>query len=139
MSDFEYRLLRRIRDERFDANQCFSVEENAALSKFQKRDVAWIHLTNQFVYIITARGLMALQAHEEKLQKEVEAEAKRQAERAEDIMRADKNRKEQFRHDWRIAIFSAVFGFASGAVTDYFFNVVVNAVRLWDFLVALLH
>ena len=139
MSDFEYRLLKRIRDEHFDANQTFSVDERAALNKFQKRDVCWIYLTDHLVYVITDRGRMALQAHEERLQKEVEAEANRKAERTEDIMRSDKNRKEQFRHDWRIAIFSAVFGFVSGAVTDYFFNVVVNAVQLWDFLVALLH
>ena len=79
-----------------------------------------------------------LQLHKEKLKKEVEAEAKRQAERTENIMRADKNRKKQFRHDWWIAIFTAVTGFVSGAVTDYFFNVVVNAVRLWEFILALL-
>ena len=76
--------------------------------------------------------------HKEKLQKEIDIEAKREAERLEEVLRSEQNRKKQFRHDWWIAIFTAVTGFVSGAVTDYFFNVVVNAVRLWEFILALL-
>lgn len=87
---------------------------------------------------ITGEGFTLLQLHKEKLQKEIDIEAKREAKRLEDVLRSEQNRKKQFRHDWWIAIFTAVTGFISGAVTDHFFDVIVNAVRLWEFILVLL-
>lgn len=50
-----------------------------------------------------------------------QAEAKRQHD--EQIAKADKDRKEQLKHDWRISIFSAVFGLISGLVIEHFLDI----------------
>lgn len=52
---------------------------------------------------------------------EEQAEAKRQHD--EQIAKADIDRKEQFKHNRRIAIFSAVFGLISGLVSEHFFDI----------------
>lgn len=57
--------------------------------------------------------------------------AKQEADHAADRAHADQNTQKQFRHDWRIAIFETVTGFALGAIFDHFFDIVGNAVRLW--------
>lgn len=58
-------------------------------------------------------------------------EAKQAAQRVEDRAHADQNAKQQFKHDWRIAIFNAISSFALGAIADHFFDIVGNASRLF--------
>ena len=58
-------------------------------------------------------------------------EADRAAQEAADRAYADEDRKKQFRHDWRIAIFETFTSFILGAVFDHLFDIVGNAARLW--------
>lgn len=42
----------------------------------------------------------------------------------EQIAKADEDRKKQFKHDWLVAIFSAVIGFILGLIVEHFVDIV---------------
>ena len=42
----------------------------------------------------------------------------------EQIAKADEDRKKQFKHDWLVAIFSAVIGFILGLIVEHFIDIV---------------
>lgn len=66
-------------------------------------------------YHITPAGEDALLEFEK--EREKEAEQKRQYN--EQIALANEDRKKKFKHDWRIAIFSAISGFILGLIVEY--------------------
>lgn len=71
-------------------------------------------------YTITPSGIDALLDFEQN-QKE-RAEQKRKYD--EQIAKADEDRKKQFKHDWLVAIFSAVIGFILGLIVEHFIDIV---------------
>ena len=89
---------------------------------------------------LTPEGEEALRLEDERLAaaqqaaKDAENERARQkaeadAAKAEERSHLDQQTKQQFRHDWRIAIFELVGGFVLGAVADHFFDIVGNTAR----------
>ena len=87
MTNFEYELLRRIRDERVSAEQQFTIEENDTLQEFQSNRRGWVRITRTLYFEITPRGRIALQEHEEMLRQQAEEEAKNKREKAADRRR----------------------------------------------------
>lgn len=75
-------------------------------------------------YRVTDAGMAALRAEKERQdqaeQKRSEEDAAKRVERA----YLDEQTKKQFRHDWRITIFSLIGGFILGAITDHFADIV---------------
>lgn len=71
-------------------------------------------------YHITSNGEDALAEFEKAQQRETDQ--KRQHD--EEIAQANENRKKEFRHDWLIAIFSAVISFVLGLIVEYFFDII---------------
>lgn len=70
--------------------------------------------------VITTLGNDELYMFEQN-QKE-RAEQKRKYD--EQIAKADEDRKKQFKHDWLVAIFSAVIGFILGLIVEHFIDIV---------------
>ncbi len=77
------------------------------------QSVLWVGAVS---YHITPAGEDALLEFEKECEKE--AEQKRQYN--EQIALANEDRQKKFKHDWRIAIFSAVSGFILGLIVEYF-------------------
>ena len=59
-----------------------------------------------------------------------ERKAKEEEKASSDRAQADQDRKEHFRHDWRIAVFDAFFGFILGVIADHFVDIVGSAVEI---------
>lgn len=75
-----------------------------------------------------------LSAEKQRLQDKEDEHSYQAATRAAEHSYIDENRKKQFSHDWRIAIFNLVGGFILGTIADHFFDIVGYALRLWAFL-----
>lgn len=73
-----------------------------------------------FWYTITPLGTDALLAFEQ----DQEERAQQKREHDEQIAKADEDRKKQFKHDWLVAIFSAVVGFVLGLIAEHFINII---------------
>lgn len=77
--------------------------------------------------MLTPEGFNALEGHLQ-LQEELRAEradqeARTNADEERKRLEANQNRKQQFRHDWRIAIFSAAVSFISGLIVAHFIDI----------------
>ena len=87
------------------------------------------------MFSITADGMERYLLLKENRQQAADDAAKRKAEAEEkdmaDRAKANQDRKEHFRHDWRIAVFEAVFGFILGMISDHLFDIVGCAVEIW--------
>ena len=93
--------------------------------------------------VITGTGVSALAEEslrrKDQLEQESREQARKEADRVDERSYADKQTKKHFRHNWRIAIFNAVCGFIAGAASEYFLNVIGNAVGLWRSFLEQLH
>lgn len=74
---------------------------------------------------LSAAEKAAKDADQERARQKAEADAAKAEERS----NLDQQTKNQFRHDWRIAIFEVVSGFLFGAIADHFFDIVGNTSR----------
>lgn len=80
-------------------------------------------------YLAYTRQLAQDRADSERQQRAAQ-QAAEEAERA----YLDQDTQKHFRHDWRIAVFTTLTGFALGAVADHFFDIVGYAGRAWNAL-----
>lgn len=120
------------------ANPC--VIEGDGLTEQERKGVVVLQ-ANGYVdafpdgsYRITAAGITALSVEKQRLQDKEDEHSYQAAARAAEHSYIDENRKKQFSHDWRIAIFNLVGGFILGTIADHFFDIVGYALRLWAFL-----
>ena len=127
MTNFEYELLRRIRDERISVEDEFSIEENAAFQEFQSNRRGWVYITPRTLYFqITARGVLALKEHEELLQAEAEKQAKQEEEARLAEQAEDKRWRIDDRRSWLqfwLSILFSFIGFVGGVFIEHYFAI----------------
>lgn len=75
-------------------------------------------------YRVTDAGMAALRAEEDRLQNKEEQRAEEETAKQEERAYLDEQTKKQFRHDWRITIFSLLGGFILGVISDHFLDIV---------------
>lgn len=117
-----------------------STQDEKSTKRFLREEKLLHDYFEPYGYRLTAKGIEALRqedvrlaaakkaaekAEQERSRQQAEADAAKAEERA----HLDQQTKQQFRHDWRIAIFELVGGFVVGAVADHFFDIVGNTAR----------
>lgn len=87
-------------------------------------------------FALASPGWQALHLEQDRRQREIEEEAKQQAERKADRANTNKDRKLHFAHEWKIAVYTSLTSFIAGAIANHFFDIVARAVEWWASLLS---
>lgn len=126
MTDFEYRLLIRIRDSRVTDDDYFTPEERNVLNSFTHKNRGWVHVSERGIYTVPRGGLIAISEHESVLEKENRERAQQAADAKAADEAADKRWRKDARRSWIqfwLNVLFSVIGFFAGVFAEYYFSI----------------
>lgn len=113
MNSLQFDLIKRVRAGEFSSPSDMDEEQLLLYARFVRNEWALPFSATGGVPRLTERGLSALSAHQDKVDREAQQHAQRAAEREADRANAIMDKKKDHRHDFAVAAFG-------GAVTLFF-------------------
>ena len=122
MNSLQFDLIKRVRAGEFSGASEMSEEQLMLYARFVRNEWAFPLSSTGGVPRLTERGLSALSAHQDKIDREAQQHAQRDAERKADRANALFDKKQERRHDFAVAAFGgavALFFEHLGDIKDF--------------------
>ena len=133
MTAMEHNLLQRLNNDLIEDWRELPDVEQSVLREMHRK--GWLSRLDKAGYAwLSDAGKAALQAENERLDREAQKSAEDDAAKRAERAYLDQQTKKQFRHDWRIAFFEVLGGFLLGLIVDHLFDVIGYASCLWSAL-----